>query len=202
MRTLLLLGCSVLLTACGSSNSTTADAGVLTQATPVDTSQTPQPPADSIPPANSQQAPGNSQQAPTNSQQPSGPGSATGSPLTCAQVVQQLQQAGCNTSDLSVANCEAESNAHPQCSAQFQNALACLLREVVCNADGTIRNADQICPDQATALSACESNRTTSQSCTAASNCANCANTCASCQCSVELGSGLDCSSYCGSTTN
>ena len=200
MKTLLLLGCSVLLTACGSSNSSTADAGVLTQATPVDTSQTPQPPADSIPPANSQQAPLNSQQAPTNSQQPSGTGSATGSPLTCAQAVQQLQLAGCDTSNFSVANCEAELNAHPQCSAQFQDELACLLREVVCNAGGT--NVDQICSNEDTALSDCVNSQATSQSCTAASNCAHCASACASCQCSVELGSGLDCSSYCGTTTN
>ncbi len=200
MKTLLLLGCAVWLSACGSSNTTTPTAGYQAQPTSSSAIQTPQQPTDSVPPVNSQQPPGNSQQAPTNSQQSPLNSTSTPPAITCAQVAAALQTGGCHISDSDMSDCVAGTAASMPCSAEWQAVLACLLRGVTCNNDTGTVNPTSECPDQGNALGACLEKVAAPPACNAASNCTGCTDNCTLCQCtaSADPSLNLDCTTFCG----
>ncbi len=195
MRTITLLGCAVVLSACGSSSGTATDAGLLAQPLPSSTNQTPQQPTDSVPPANTQQAPNNSQPPPANTQQPP---PAIAVPSDCALVVDRLKRAGCQVDDLAFYECTVAVAVGAPCKAQTQALLDCLKQGFTCDANGGL-HADS-CSHATQALDACLNPSTVS--CSPASNCNGCADACTACQCTAAMGQDISCAQFCPVTNN
>lgn len=194
MKTLLLLGSAVWLSACGSSSGGASDAGMQAQPTPSSAIQTPQQPSDSVPPANTQQAP-------TNSQLPILASAPTPSAITCAQVAAAVQSGGCQLSNSEMSECVAATAANAPCAAEWQAVFACLLHGVTCNNNNGTVNVNDACPKESDALGACLGGTVTPQqpTCTVASNCDGCADTCALCQCTAAADPSLNvnCTALC-----
>jgi hypothetical protein len=198
MRTITLLGCMVVLSACGSSSGTVTDAGLLAQPLPSSANQTPVQPTDSVPPANSQQAPNNSQPPPANTQQTP---LASAVPSDCALVINRLRSAGCEVDNSALSECTAAVASGAPCRTQTQAVLDCLKQGFTCDANGDIQTS-QSCVQALLALNTCLNPSTVTVPCSPASNCNGCTDACTACQCAAAMGQDIDCAPVCQITND
>ena len=189
MKSLILLSCTALAVACGSSSGTAVD-GMQTPPLPSGASQVPQQPSDSVAPANTQAAPLDPQQAPINPQQP---GQASTGGL-CAQVMAAAMAAGCDVSAADITACETAAAAGAPCGAKWQAELNCLASHpIVCNDNGEL-SIDATCRAEAVALGECTDAAT--PACTSPS-CNGCSDACTTCACRQITDTGRSCTNEC-----